>query len=131
LKYFKIFWRRRGLWTTYEDWGWLKNFIWSFMYLKVFLGFFSFNYGKFHKNPGQNLPEHFRIVPNECFLKVYVLKLILVPISNFYSQRLPRNPLVKWMLSCLFFAYPAIHAVTKLFITFDGLNRFFRMIACF
>jgi hypothetical protein len=31
----------------------------------------------------------------------------------------------------LFFAFPAIHALTKLFITFDDLNRFFRMIACF
>jgi hypothetical protein len=34
-------------------------------------------------------------------------------------------------LFCLFFAFPSIHALTKLFITFDGLNRFFRMIACF
>jgi hypothetical protein len=31
----------------------------------------------------------------------------------------------------LFFAFPAIHAFTKLVITFDGLNRFFRVIACF
>jgi hypothetical protein len=53
-------------------------------------------FGKFHKIPGQNFPDHFRIVPNEYFLKVYVLKLILVPISNFYLQRSPRNSLVKW-----------------------------------
>jgi hypothetical protein len=32
---------------------------------------------------------------------------------------------------CSFFAFPAIHAFTKLVITFDGLNRFFRIIACF
>jgi hypothetical protein len=31
----------------------------------------------------------------------------------------------------IFIAFPAIHAFTKLVITFDGLNRFFRMIACF
>jgi hypothetical protein len=31
----------------------------------------------------------------------------------------------------IFFAFPAIHALTKLVITFDGLNRFFRMLACF
>jgi hypothetical protein len=31
----------------------------------------------------------------------------------------------------IFFAFPAIHAFTKLFITFDRLNEFFRMIACF
>jgi hypothetical protein len=31
----------------------------------------------------------------------------------------------------IFFAFPAIHAFTKLVITFDGLNRFFLMIACF
>jgi hypothetical protein len=31
----------------------------------------------------------------------------------------------------IFFAFPAIHALTKLFITFDGLNRFFRMITYF
>jgi hypothetical protein len=41
---------------------------------------------KFHKNPGQNFPDNSRIVPNECFLKVHVLKLILRP----------RNRLVKW-----------------------------------
>jgi hypothetical protein len=31
----------------------------------------------------------------------------------------------------IFFAFPAIHGVTKLFITFDRLHRFSRMIACF
>jgi hypothetical protein len=31
----------------------------------------------------------------------------------------------------IFFAFPAIHAFTKLVITFGGLNRFFLMIACF
>ncbi len=31
----------------------------------------------------------------------------------------------------LIFAFPAIHAFTKLVITFDGLNQFFRIIACF
>jgi hypothetical protein len=34
-------------------------------------------------------------------------------------------------LFCLFFAFPAIHALTKLFITFDRLNGLFRMIACY
>ncbi len=32
---------------------------------------------------------------------------------------------------CSFFAFPAIHAFTKLVITFDGLSRFFRIIAWF
>ncbi len=32
---------------------------------------------------------------------------------------------------CSFFAFPAIHDFTKLVITFDGLNRFFQIIACF
>ena len=32
---------------------------------------------------------------------------------------------------CIFFAFPAIHALTKFFITFDRLGRFYRMIACF
>ncbi len=32
---------------------------------------------------------------------------------------------------CSFFAFPAIHAFTKLVITFDGLNWFFWIIACF
>ncbi len=31
----------------------------------------------------------------------------------------------------VFFTFPAIHAPTKLFITFDRLNQFFRIIACF
>ncbi len=31
----------------------------------------------------------------------------------------------------IFFVFPAIHASTKLFITFDSLNRFYRMIAYF
>jgi hypothetical protein len=48
------------------------------------LGLFWALFGKFHEIPGQNFPDHFRIVPNECFLKVHVLKLILVPISNSY-----------------------------------------------
>ncbi len=30
-----------------------------------------------------------------------------------------------------FFAFPAIHASTKIATTFDRLNRFYRMIACF
>ncbi len=31
----------------------------------------------------------------------------------------------------IFFAFPAIHAFTKIAITFDRLHRFYRMIACF
>jgi hypothetical protein len=31
----------------------------------------------------------------------------------------------------IFFAFPAIHAPTRLLITFDRFNQFFRMIACF
>jgi hypothetical protein len=31
----------------------------------------------------------------------------------------------------IFFAFPAIHAFTKIAITFDKLNRFYRIIACF
>jgi hypothetical protein len=30
-----------------------------------------------------------------------------------------------------FLAFPAIHAFTKIATTFDRLNRFYRMIACF
>jgi hypothetical protein len=36
-------------------------------------------------------------IPPKCkFPESACLKTILVPISNFYPQRLPRNPLVKW-----------------------------------
>ncbi len=50
---------------------------------------------------------------------------------EFLFPAVAEKSLGKVDLFCLFFAYPAIHAVTKLFITFDGLNQFFRMIACF
>ncbi len=32
---------------------------------------------------------------------------------------------------CIFFAYPAIHGLTKIAITFDRLHRFARMMALF
>jgi hypothetical protein len=32
---------------------------------------------------------------------------------------------------CPFLAFPAIHAFTKIATTFDRLNRFYRIIACF
>jgi hypothetical protein len=32
---------------------------------------------------------------------------------------------------CPFFAFPGIHAFTKIATTFDRLNRFYRMLACF
>jgi aspartyl-tRNA synthetase len=50
---------------------------------------------------------------------------------EFLSPAVAEKSLGKVGLFCLFFAFPAIHALTKLVITFDGLNRFFRMIACF
>jgi hypothetical protein len=50
---------------------------------------------------------------------------------EFLSPAVAEKSLGKVGLFCLFFAFPAKHAVTKLFITFDDLNRFFRMIACF
>ncbi len=46
------------------------------------------------------------------------------------SPAVAEESLGKVDLFCLFFAFPAIHALTKLFITFDGLDRFFRLIAC-
>ncbi len=58
---------------------------------------------------------------------------MLVFISKLYLWWLLRNPLVKWD-SFAYFLHAQlynIHAPTKLFITFDSLNRFFQIIACF
>ncbi len=65
------------------------------------------------------------------FLKSACLKSNFGTNLEFLSPAVAEKFLGKVGLFCLFFAFPAIHALTKLFVTFDGLNRFFQMIACF
>jgi hypothetical protein len=78
-----------------------------------------------------NCRYHLMYEPNVCCPKVHVLKLISAPISNFYSQWMTRNSLVKWPGFAYFLTFLAINGLTKFFITFDRLHRFCQMIAYF
>jgi hypothetical protein len=50
---------------------------------------------------------------------------------EFLFQAVAENSLGEVDQFCPFLAFPAVHAFTKIATTFDRLNRFYRMIACF
>ncbi len=86
---------------------------------------------KFHKKPGQNFPDHFRIIPNAMFPESACLKTNFGTNLEFFVPAVAEKFLGEGSQFRWFFAIPAIHALTKFFITFDGFNRFSRMITYF
>ncbi len=73
----------------------------------------------------------FPIPPKCMFPESTCLKSNFGTYFEFLSPAVAEKFLGEVDLFGIFFAVPAIHGLTKLFITFDGLHRFTRMIACF